>query len=79
MRGGDECFFWMHRSYLQVFGVPQIQGSIMPPSLPSRAEKCVSQVVEWHDQQVSSKILNITKMYQLIDELTWLHGKNTIM
>ena len=30
---GRVCSFWMHRSYLQVFlGVPQIQGSIMPPS-----------------------------------------------
>ena len=48
-----------------------------PPPFPRG--KSVRRVVEWHDQQVSSKILNITKMYQLIDELTWLHGKNTVM
>lgn len=34
-------------------------------SFPRR--KSVRRVVEWHDQQVSSKILNMTKIYQLID------------
>ena len=77
MGGGDKCFFWMHRSYLQVFGVTQIRVASCPP-LPT-LKNCVRQLVEWHDQQVSSKILNITKMYQLIDELTWLHGKNNVM
>jgi hypothetical protein len=71
------CFFLMHRSYFRVFfWVPQIQGSITP--LPSRS-KSFKRVVEWHDQLVSSKSLNITKIYQLIDELTWLHGKNNVL
>jgi hypothetical protein len=59
----------------EFFWVPQIQGSITPHP-PSKSFR---RVVEWHDQLVSSKSLNITKIYQLIDELTWLHGKNNVL
>jgi hypothetical protein len=71
------CFFLMHRSYFRVFfGSHKFR--VASPPLPSRS-KSFKRVVEWHDQLVSSKSLNITKIYQLIDELTWLHGKNNVL
>ena len=77
--GGDECVSLdASLVFASFWGSHKFRVAYCPPP-PFTRGKSVRRVVKWHDQQVSSKISNITRMYQLIDELTWLHGKNNVM